>query len=214
VFNLNPDYFSYTLSKLALERAVSLQAHSLAPTLRALKQKGFSDRRLARQLKTTDTVIRNRRRELGVRPVYKRVDTCAAEFATNTAYMYSTYEAENSECEAEPTTRKKIMVLGGGPNRIGQGIEFDYCCVHAALALREEGSRHENLATVLKPVVICGLTTITGFGSLVFARNPALSGLGLVCAVGVFWCLATSLLFLIPASCWSPQEKTGDDAPR
>ncbi len=110
-----------------------------APTLRALKQKGFSDRRLARQLKTTDTVIRNRRRELGVRPVYKRVDTCAAEFATNTAYMYSTYEAENSECEAEPTTRKKIMVLGGGPNRIGQGIEFDYCCVHAALALREDG---------------------------------------------------------------------------
>ena len=109
------------------------------PTLRALKQKGFSDRRLARQLKTTDTVIRNRRRELGVRPVYKRVDTCAAEFATNTAYLYSTYEAENSECEAEPTTRKKIMVLGGGPNRIGQGIEFDYCCVHAALALREDG---------------------------------------------------------------------------
>jgi carbamoyl-phosphate synthase large subunit len=110
-----------------------------APTLRALKQKGFSDRRLARQLKTTDAVIRAKRRELGVRPVYKRVDTCAAEFSTNTAYMYSTYEAEHSECEAEPTARKKIMVLGGGPNRIGQGIEFDYCCVHAALALREDG---------------------------------------------------------------------------
>ena len=107
-----------------------------APTLRALKKKGFSDRRLARQLKTTDTVIRNRRRELGVRPVYKRVDTCAAEFPTNTAYLYSTYE---DECEAEPTNNKKIMVLGGGPNRIGQGIEFDYCCVHAALALREDG---------------------------------------------------------------------------
>ena len=107
-----------------------------AATLRALKRKGFSDRRLARQLKTTDTVIRNRRRELGVRPVYKRVDTCAAEFPTNTAYLYSTYE---DECEAEPTQRKKIMVLGGGPNRIGQGIEFDYCCVHAALALREDG---------------------------------------------------------------------------
>ena len=110
-----------------------------APTLRALKQKGFSDRRLARQFKTTDSAIRNKRHALGVRPVYKRVDTCAAEFATNTAYMYSTYEAEGSECEAAPTAKKKIMVLGGGPNRIGQGIEFDYCCVHAALALREDG---------------------------------------------------------------------------
>ena len=110
-----------------------------AATLRTLKQKGFSDRRLARQLKTTDTAIRERRRALGVRPVYKRVDTCAAEFATNTAYLYSTYEAESSECEAEPTSNKKIMVLGGGPNRIGQGIEFDYCCVHAALAMREDG---------------------------------------------------------------------------
>ncbi len=106
------------------------------PTLRALKKKGFSDRRLARQLKTTDTVIRNRRRELGVRPVYKRVDTCAAEFPTNTAYLYSTYE---DECEAQPTSNRKIMVLGGGPNRIGQGIEFDYCCVHAALAMRQDG---------------------------------------------------------------------------
>lgn len=110
-----------------------------AVTLRALKQKGFSDRRLAKQLKTTDTAIREKRRALGVRPVYKRVDTCAAEFATNTAYMYSTYEAEGSECEAAPTDKKKIMVLGGGPNRIGQGIEFDYCCVHAALAMREDG---------------------------------------------------------------------------
>jgi carbamoyl-phosphate synthase large subunit len=114
------------------------------PTLRALKQKGFSDRRLAKQLKTTDTVIREKRRALGVRPVYKRVDTCAAEFATNTAYLYSTYESSHpfdsgSECEAEPTAKKKIMVLGGGPNRIGQGIEFDYCCVHAALAMREDG---------------------------------------------------------------------------
>jgi carbamoyl-phosphate synthase large subunit len=110
-----------------------------AATLRTLKQKGFSDRRLAKQLKTTDTAIRERRVALGVRPVYKRVDTCAAEFATNTAYMYSTYEAEGSECEAAPTANKKIMVLGGGPNRIGQGIEFDYCCVHAALAMREDG---------------------------------------------------------------------------
>jgi len=105
-------------------------------TLLALKKKGFSDRRLARQLKTTDTAIREKRHALGVRPVYKRVDTCAAEFATNTAYMYSSYE---DECEAEPTSKKKIMVLGGGPNRIGQGIEFDYCCVHAALAMREDG---------------------------------------------------------------------------
>ena len=109
-----------------------------AATLRALKQRGFSDRRLARQFKTTDRAVRERRRALGVRPVYKRVDTCAAEFSTNTAYLYSTYEAEGAECEAAPTDRKKIMVLGGGPNRIGQGIEFDYCCVHAALALRED----------------------------------------------------------------------------
>jgi carbamoyl-phosphate synthase large subunit len=110
-----------------------------APTLRSLKQKGFSDRRLARQLKTTEADIRARRIALGVRPVYKRVDTCAAEFASNTAYLYSTYEAEGAECEAAPTDKKKIMVLGGGPNRIGQGIEFDYCCVHAALAMREDG---------------------------------------------------------------------------
>ncbi|MEY3445925.1 MAG: carbamoyl-phosphate synthase large subunit, partial [Pseudomonadota bacterium] len=89
--------------------------------------------------KTTDTAVRNKRHALGVRPVYKRVDTCAAEFSTNTAYLYSTYEAEGSECEAAPTNNKKIMVLGGGPNRIGQGIEFDYCCVHAALAMREDG---------------------------------------------------------------------------
>ncbi|SOY43398.1 carbamoyl-phosphate synthase large subunit [Cupriavidus taiwanensis] len=107
--------------------------------LRFLKQKGFSDRRLARLLKTDARAVREARIAQNVRPVYKRVDTCAAEFATNTAYMYSTYEAEHGECEAAPTDKKKIMVLGGGPNRIGQGIEFDYCCVHAALALREDG---------------------------------------------------------------------------
>ena len=104
--------------------------------LRRLKEQGFSDRRLATLLKTHEDEVRARRHQLGVRPVYKRVDTCAAEFATTTAYLYSTYDGE---CEAEPTGNRKIMVLGGGPNRIGQGIEFDYCCVHAALALREDG---------------------------------------------------------------------------
>ncbi|BBE10234.1 carbamoyl-phosphate synthase small chain protein [Mycoavidus cysteinexigens] len=103
---------------------------------RELKRSGFSDRRLAKLLGIDAAAVRARRWALDVRPVYKRVDTCAAEFATNTAYLYSTYE---EECEAEPTQRKKIIVLGGGPNRIGQGIEFDYCCVHAALALREDG---------------------------------------------------------------------------
>ncbi|MBK7235400.1 MAG: carbamoyl-phosphate synthase large subunit [Sterolibacteriaceae bacterium] len=107
-----------------------------AGEMRRLKRKGFSDRRLAKLLKSTEAEVRGTRWALGVRPVYKRVDTCAAEFATSTAYMYSTYE---DECEAHPTDRKKIMVLGGGPNRIGQGIEFDYCCVHAALALRDDG---------------------------------------------------------------------------
>ncbi|MFZ6748087.1 carbamoyl-phosphate synthase large subunit [Undibacterium sp. Ren11W] len=101
-----------------------------------LKKKGFADRRLAKLLKTTDTAVREKRRALNIRPVYKRVDTCAAEFSTKTAYMYSTYE---DECESAPTNKKKIMVLGGGPNRIGQGIEFDYCCVHAAFAMREDG---------------------------------------------------------------------------
>jgi carbamoyl-phosphate synthase large subunit len=105
-------------------------------TLLALKRKGFSDRRIAKLLKIEDRDVRKLRRMNGVRPVYKRVDTCAGEFATGTAYMYSTYE---EECESNPTNRQKIMVLGGGPNRIGQGIEFDYCCVHAAFAMREDG---------------------------------------------------------------------------
>ena len=106
-----------------------------AAELRFVKQKGFSDRRLAKLLGVDASSVRSARHRLKVTPVYKRVDTCAAEFATNTAYMYSTYEAEHGECESNPTNRDKIMVLGGGPNRIGQGIEFDYCCVHAALAL-------------------------------------------------------------------------------
>jgi carbamoyl-phosphate synthase large subunit len=101
-----------------------------------LKRQGFSDSRIAELLGRPESSVRHHRHQLGIRPVYKRVDTCAAEFATSTAYMYSTYE---EECESEPTAREKIMVLGGGPNRIGQGIEFDYCCVHAALALREDG---------------------------------------------------------------------------
>ena len=101
-----------------------------------LKRKGFSDIRLATLLGLTEKGFRQHRQKLGVRPVYKRVDTCAAEFSTDTAYMYSTYE---QECEARPTQRDKIMILGGGPNRIGQGIEFDYCCVHAALTMRRQG---------------------------------------------------------------------------
>ncbi len=107
-----------------------------AARLRALKRKGFSDIRIAQLTGTNESAVRALRKAFDVRPVYKRVDSCAAEFATTTAYLYSTYE---DECEAQPTERKKIMVLGGGPNRIGQGIEFDYCCVHAALALREDG---------------------------------------------------------------------------
>ena len=119
---------------------LALEKHTLSDlskdTLLTLKKKGFSDRRLAYLLDSTETEVRKTRHSFNLRPVYKRVDTCAAEFATTTAYMYSTYE---EECEAAPTNNKKIMVLGGGPNRIGQGIEFDYCCVHAAMALREDG---------------------------------------------------------------------------
>ncbi len=107
-----------------------------AARLRQIKRKGFSDARIAKLLGIDESAVRQRRHGLGIHPVYKRVDTCAAEFATTTAYLYSTYE---EECEAQPTDRRKIVILGGGPNRIGQGIEFDYCCVHAALALREDG---------------------------------------------------------------------------
>jgi carbamoyl-phosphate synthase large subunit len=125
---------------LATQKLANLDADAL----RSLKRKGFSDRRIGNLVgakvgageTATETAVREHRQKLGVRPVFKRVDTCAAEFATSTAYMYSTYE---EECESQPTNRKKIMVLGGGPNRIGQGIEFDYCCVHAALAMREDG---------------------------------------------------------------------------
>ena len=123
-----------------IKREMALKGRHLADldkdALFQLKRRGFSDRRLAKLLGTDQHAVRAYRQALNVRPVYKRVDTCAAEFATNTAYMYSTYE---EECEAQPSNKKKIMVLGGGPNRIGQGIEFDYCCVHAAFAMREDG---------------------------------------------------------------------------
>jgi carbamoyl-phosphate synthase large subunit len=130
-----------------IEQIVSTETQVKARTLdslsademRFLKKKGFSDKRLAKLMGTNQHDLRRQRHKLGVRPVYKRVDTCAAEFATQTAYLYSCYENADGECEAAPTTNKKIMVLGGGPNRIGQGIEFDYCCVHAALAMREDG---------------------------------------------------------------------------
>ncbi|MCV2358739.1 carbamoyl-phosphate synthase large subunit [Paucibacter sp. TC2R-5] len=124
------------LVKIEMSLAGRSLASLSADELRLLKKKGFSDKRLGKLLATNQHEVRRARHALGVRPVYKRVDTCAAEFSTETAYLYSTYE---EECEAEPTNKKKIMVLGGGPNRIGQGIEFDYCCVHAAMALREDG---------------------------------------------------------------------------
>ena len=136
--NIDPWFLAQIEQLIQHEQALAGRAlASLSKDeLRFLKQKGFSDRRLAKLLGTNQHEVRQTRHTLGIRPVYKRVDTCAAEFATQTAYMYSTYD---EECEAEPTNRKKIMVLGGGPNRIGQGIEFDYCCVHAALAMREDG---------------------------------------------------------------------------
>lgn len=123
-----------------VEEELALEKKTLADLdyieLRRLKRKGFADRRIAQLVKTSEQAVRNLRHHLNLHPVYKRVDTCAAEFNSNTAYLYSCYE---QECEANPSDRKKIMILGGGPNRIGQGIEFDYCCVHAALALRESG---------------------------------------------------------------------------
>ncbi len=135
---IDPWFLAQIEDLIAEERAMEL--HGLEgldrDRLRVLKRKGFSDSRIATLLGIDEASVRRRRHTFGLRPVYKRVDTCAAEFATTTAYLYSTYE---EECEADPTDKRKIMILGGGPNRIGQGIEFDYCCVHASLALREEG---------------------------------------------------------------------------
>jgi carbamoyl-phosphate synthase large subunit len=135
---IDPWFLAQIEQLIAVEKLLSARTlDSLSrDELVYLKRKGFSDRRIGALLKSNQHAVREKRHAMGVRPVFKRVDTCAAEFATQTAYMYSTYE---DECEAEPTSRKKIMVLGGGPNRIGQGIEFDYCCVHAALAMREDG---------------------------------------------------------------------------
>ena len=132
-------WFLAQIEDLVLEeRALSRRtlATLTGNELFALKRKGFSDSRLARLLESSEAEVRAVRHKFGVRPVYKRIDSCAAEFASSTAYLYSTYE---EECEAAPTDRRKVVVLGGGPNRIGQGIEFDYCCVHAAMALREDG---------------------------------------------------------------------------
>ncbi|MBL0731096.1 carbamoyl-phosphate synthase large subunit [Piscinibacter sp. HJYY11] len=135
---IDPWFLAQIEQLIQTEKAIAGRALEglSADELRYLKQKGFSDKRLAKLLGTNQHAVREARWAKNVRPVYKRVDTCAAEFATQTAYMYSTYD---EECEAQPTDKKKIMVLGGGPNRIGQGIEFDYCCVHAALAMREDG---------------------------------------------------------------------------
>lgn len=135
---IDPWFLAQLEELIALEAEVKQMSlpEINADILRQLKRKGFSDRRLGKLLGVSEQALRKHRHDLGVRPVYKRVDTCAAEFSTNTAYLYSTYEEES---EANPTDREKIMVLGGGPNRIGQGIEFDYCCVHAALAIRELG---------------------------------------------------------------------------
>jgi len=135
---IDPWFLTQISDIVETERWVRTQSLSTidGATMKQLKRKGFADKRLATLLDVEEKAVRTHRHHLGIRPVYKRVDSCAAEFSTPTAYMYSTYE---EECEARPSAHKKVIVLGGGPNRVGQGIEFDYCCVHAALALREDG---------------------------------------------------------------------------
>jgi len=138
ITRIDPWFLAQVEDLVLTERVVAQKGLAAldAKLLRALKCKGFADARLAKIMQVEESAVRKIRLNLKIRPVFKRVDTCAAEFATTTAYMYSTYE---DECESRPSDNKKIMILGGGPNRIGQGIEFDYCCVHAALALREAG---------------------------------------------------------------------------
>jgi carbamoyl-phosphate synthase large subunit len=138
VSSIDPWFLAQVRDLIETESSIVEQGLDVlqADSLRRIKRKGFADSRIATLLGIEESVVRKRRLENDVLPVFKRVDTCAAEFATTTAYLYSTYE---EECESRPTDARKIMILGGGPNRIGQGIEFDYCCVHAALALREEG---------------------------------------------------------------------------
>jgi carbamoyl-phosphate synthase large subunit len=139
ITKIDPWFLRHVEEIVAEEKALGgVTLDKLAtPRLRALKQMGFSDQRLGRLLDSNEDAVRTRREREGITPVYKTVDTCGAEFVAHTPYLYSTYE--DGDCEAKPTSRKKIVILGGGPNRIGQGIEFDYCCVHAALALREDG---------------------------------------------------------------------------
>ncbi|MDZ7925585.1 MAG: carbamoyl-phosphate synthase large subunit [Marinagarivorans sp.] len=141
VFNMSkidPWFLAQIEELILIEKDLSSKPISTidAAAMFQLKRKGFADKRLGQLLAVSEKAVRDHRHKLGIHPVYKRVDTCAAEFSTSTAYMYSTYD---EECESQPSNREKIMVLGGGPNRIGQGIEFDYCCVHAALAARDDG---------------------------------------------------------------------------
>ncbi|MDH5755349.1 MAG: carbamoyl-phosphate synthase large subunit [Nitrospinota bacterium] len=133
---IDPWFLENILQIILAEEEIKKHGVDDPEQMREMKRMGFSDRRLAQLTKTTEDDIRSRRHKAGIRPVYKRVDTCAAEFEAHTPYLYSTYE---EECEAEPTDRKKIMILGGGPNRIGQGIEFDYCCVHGVIGLKKDG---------------------------------------------------------------------------
>ena len=141
-----------------------------AETFLELKKKGFSDKRLSEILICSEEVFRNKRLALDIKPVFKRVDSCAAEFDTQTAYLYSTYQ---SECEANPTDNKKIMILGGGPNRIGQGIEFDYCCVHASLALQKVG--YETIMINCNPETVstCLLYTSPSPRDATLSRMPS-----------------------------------------
>ncbi len=147
---IDPWFVGNLAQIVGLERQLALAETPERPAwLRPAKQAGFSDRRLAALWNVSEEEVRALRHETGVRPVYKRVDTCAAEFEAHTPYLYSTYE---DECEAQPTKRRKVMILGGGPNRIGQGIEFDYCCVHAVFALREAG--YETLMVNCNPETV------------------------------------------------------------